>query len=223
MKIGILFSGGKDSMLAAYIAKQQEKHEVVCLISVISENKESYMFHIPSIIRVEKQAEVMKIPLIIQQTKGEKEEELVDLEIAIRKAIEEYDVQGIVTGAIESVYQASRIRKICKKLGLKCISPLWHKNQLEILEELIEKGFKVIITGVFAEPFDKSWLGREINNNFIKDMKLLNKKYKINMAGEGGEFETFVLNCPLFKKELKVKSFEDFGEKNSWRREIAVV
>ena len=51
-------------------------------------------------------------------------------------------------------------------------------------------------------------------------MKKLNEKYKINPAGEGGEFETFVLNCPLFKRELKVKSFKDFGEKNSWRKEV---
>ena len=75
--------------------------------------------------------------------------------------------------------------------------------------------------GVFAYPFDKSWLGRKIDRKFIEEMKILNEKYKINPAGEGGEFESFVLYVPeLFKRKLKVKNWEDFGEKNSWRGEV---
>jgi len=76
---------------------------------------------------------------------------------------------------------------------------------LEYLRELIKNKFKVILTGVFAYPFDKSWLGRKIDNRFIDEIKELKSKYKVNPVGEGGEFETFVLNCPLFKKSLKIK------------------
>ncbi len=87
--------------------------------------------------------------------------------------------------------------------------------------KLIKNKFKIIITGVFAYPLTKSWLGRKIDKKFIFDVKELQKKYKIHPAGEGGEFETFVLNCPLFKEELKVKSFEDISTgENSWRREL---
>ena len=146
-----------------------------------------------------------------------------DLKEAIKKAIKEYQIEGIVTGAVESVYQASRIQKICNDFGLQCFNPLWLKNQFELLEDLIKDKFKIIITGIFAYPFDEKWLGRQINNKFIEEMTVLNEKYKINPAGEGGEFESFVLDCPPFKKELKVKSFHDFKEgENSWRREISV-
>jgi len=222
MKTAVLFSGGKDSCYSAYLARQAG-HELVCLISIFSENPYSYMFHTPSIEATKKQAEVMGIPLIIQKTKGEKEEELKDLEKAIQKAKENYQIKGIVTGALHSVYQASRIQKICNKLDLECINPLWHKDEFEYLNELIKNKFKIIITAVAAYPLNQSWLGREIDKKFINEVKELKEKYKIHPAGEGGEFETFVIDCPLFKKGLKIKSFKDFCEgENSFRREVEI-
>ena len=221
MKSAVLFSGGKDSCYAAYLAKQQD-YELTCLISIFSENKESYMFHTPSISKVKQQAEVMNLPLITQETQGEKEEELKDLEEVIKKAKEKYNIQAIVTGALYSIYQASRIQKICDRLELKCFNPLWHKNELEYLNELIKNRFKVVITGVFAYPLDKSWLNKEINQEFIEDVKKFNEKYEIHPAGEGGEFETFVLDCPLFKKPLEITDSKISGEKNSWKMEINV-
>jgi diphthine-ammonia ligase len=221
MRLGILFSGGKDSVYSAYLAKQE--HELVCLISVLSENPESYMFHTPSIKRTEQQAKVMNLPIIIQKTKGKKEKELNDLEKAIKIAVKKYKIEGIVTGAIQSVYQSSRIQKICNKLNIECFNPLWQKDEFEYLNDLIKNKFKVMITAVAAYPLDKSWLGKKIDKKFIKEITELNKKYKIHIAGEGGEFETFVLNCPLFEKELKIKSFKDIKEgENAWRREIKV-
>ena len=219
MKLASLFSGGKDSCYATYLTKQQG-HEIVCLISIFSKNLESYMFHTPSIKQVKKQAEAMNLPLIIQETKGEKEEELRDLERAIKTAIKEYKIQGIITGAIKSVYQSSRIQKICNKLKIECFNPLWQKDEIPYLNELIKNKFKVIITAVAAYPLDETWLGREIDNSFITDIKELNNKYKIHSAGEGGEFETFVLNCPLFKRPLKIMDKKIYGQENSWWMEI---
>ena len=219
MKLGVLFSGGKDSTLAAWIAKK-EGYELRCLISVFSENKESFMFHTPSIEGVRVQAEAAGLPLVVQKTAGEKEGELGDLRRALKRARDEFGIEGVLTGAVASVYQASRIQKICLELGLWCFNPLWQKNQLEILRELVEENFEVVVVGVFAYPFGKSFLGRRIDKDFILEMDSLSKKYRINPAGEGGEFESFVLNCPLFEKPLRVVSFEDFGEGNSWRREL---
>ncbi len=223
MRLGVLFSGGKDSTYAAWLAEKQD-YELSCLISLVSSNKSSYMFHTPSIFSTEIQAESMNIPIILQKTKGKKESELKDLKEAIKTAIKEYGIEGIVTGAVESVYQASRIQKICSELNIECFNPLWQKNQFELLEELLKNKFRIIITGVFAYPLDKTWLGRKIDRKFVEDMKILNQKYKINPAGEGGEFESFVLYAPdLFRHELKVESFEDFKEgENSWRREIII-
>lgn len=221
LKLGILFSGGKDSTYAAYLAKKSG-YNLSCLISIVSENSESFMFHTPSIFKVDKQAEIMDIPLIMVGTRGVNEKELIDLEKAIKVAIKKYKIDGIVTGAVESVYQASRVQKICNKFGIECFNPLWQKDQFELLNDLIRNKFEVIVSGVFAYPLDKKWLGKKIDKSFIGEMIKFHDKYKINPAGEGGEFESFVLNCPLFKKRLKIVGFEDSGEKNSWRREVKV-
>ncbi len=221
MKVAVLFSGGKDSTFAAFMTKNHG-HDVSCLISLISENPDSYMFHTPSISEAGKQAETMKIPILIQKTKGEKELELKDLKVVIRKAKSEFKIQGVITGTVESAYQASRIQKICDMLDLDCFNPLWQKNQFELLEDLIKNSFEIIITGVFAYPLDKSWLGRKINQDFLQDVNKLYEKYKINPAGEGGEFETFVINCPLFTDRLKIKYKKIRGKQNSWTMEIEV-
>ena len=221
MNCAVLFSGGKDSTLAAYLAKK-EGYEISCLISIISKNPDSYMFHTPSISKVKKQAEVMNLPLIIKETEGKKEDELIDLENVIKKVKNDYSIDCIVTGAVESVYQASRIQKICEKLKLSCFNPLWEKDQIELLHDLIKNNFKVVIVGVAAYPLDKKWLGKKLNNSYIKEIKTLYEKYKINPAGEGGEYESFVLNCPLFKKGLKIIKKQISGSKNSWKMEIEV-
>ena len=221
MNCAVLFSGGKDSAYAAYLSKKHGM-DLSCLITIISENPESYMFHTPSITKVQKQSKIMNIPLMIQDTKGEKEEELKDLEYVIQKAKKEYEIEAIVTGTVESAYQASRVQKICDYLELDCFNPLWQKNQFELLNDLIKKKFKIIITGVFAYPLDEFWLGREINKEFIEEVTKLSDRYKINPAGEGGEFETFVLRCPLFSRELKIQDKEVTGKNNSWKMEIEV-
>ncbi len=214
MKTAILFSGGKDSCLALYHALKFT--EVKCLITVISENPASYMFHTPNIILAEKQAEAIGLPIIIKKTKGEKEKELMDLEKAIKKTKKEYAIEGVVTGAIASVYQSSRVQKICDKLELKCINPLWQRNQFELLDELLKLNFDVIIIGVFAFGLDE-FLGRKVDRKFIDDIKILNEKYKISPIGEGGEFESLVLDAEFFKKKLKIEKSHVEEEKEGGR------
>ncbi|MBS3079485.1 diphthine--ammonia ligase [Candidatus Pacearchaeota archaeon] len=219
MKVGVLFSGGKDSCYASFLAKKAG-YDICCLISIVSENPDSFMFHTPSITCVEKQAEAMDIPLVLVKTIGKREEELYDLEKAIKLAIKKYKIKGIVTGAVESVYQSSRIQKICNKLGIECFNPLWQKNQEQLIKELIKNRFDIVITGVFAYPFDVSWILRKIDKNFINEIGKLNEQYKIAVAGEGGEFESLVLNCPLFKRKLKVVGFKISGSGNAFRSEV---
>lgn len=181
------------------------------------------MFHTPSINQVKKQAEIMNIPLIIRETAGKKESELRDLKKAIKSAVKKYKIEGIVTGAVQSVYQSSRIQKICNKLKIECFNPLWQIDEGSYLNQLIKNKFRVIITGVFAYPLNEKWLGKSINKKFAEEIKKLQEKYKISIIGEGGEFETFVLNCPLFSRELKVASFDDEKEgENSFRREVKI-
>ena len=219
MKLAVLFSGGKDSSFVAWLAKK-EGYDLSCLVSVISENKESFMFHTPSISGVKIQAEAMNLPLVLRETKGKREVELEDLKIAILEAKERFGIEGVVTGAVESVYQASRVQKICNDLNLECFNPLWQKNQIELLKDMVSAKFRIIIVGVAAYPLDERFLGRVIDDNFIKDIIKLKRKFDINPAGEGGEFESFVLDGPLFERGFRVSGFKDFGDGNSWRREL---
>lgn len=216
MKLGILFSGGKDSTYAAWLAKK-EGYEISCLISLWSKNQDSFMFHTPAIELTKKQAECMKLPLIVQETEGEKEIELEDLEKAIRSAVKKYKIGGIVTGAVESVYQASRVQTICNKLGIECFNPLWQKNPKDYWEEMLSLGFKIIIVSVAADGLNEKWLGKEITKDNFVELEKLSRKYFFHLGFEGGEAETFVLDCPLFKKRLDVKLTNVIGEGNAWR------
>jgi ABC transporter with metal-binding/Fe-S-binding domain ATP-binding protein len=199
MKLGVLFSGGKDSCFACY--KAMKKEEVACLITLLSKNPESYMFHTANIEFTKVQAKAIGLPLVAERTKGEKEKELKDLRKAIEVAKRRYKIEGIVSGAILSVYQAIRIQKICNELGLWCFNPLWQIDQEEYLKEFISSGFKAVISGVFAYPFDESWLGKIIDNKLVEKLSKLN----ITLTGEGGEFETFVVDGPIFKKRIEIK------------------
>lgn len=206
MKLGVLFSGGKDSTYAMYKASQS--HEIVCLIALHSKNKESYMFHTPAFEVIGKQAEALEIPLLLSETAGEKEKELKDLKKAIVEAVEKFGIKGIVTGAVASEYQRSRIAKICDDLGLECINPLWKIDQIKLLKDLVADGFEVVIVGVAGYPMDEKWLGREIDLEVIEELSKLQKKFGFHPAGEGGEIETLVLDSPMHKKKIKLLKVE---------------
>jgi len=211
MKLGVLFSGGKDSCLAM----RRAEGKIVCLITVVSKNPESYMFHTPNVHLTKLQAEAIGLPLVSVNTEGKKEEELKDLAEAISEAKEKYGIEGVVTGAVESVYQSSRIAKICDELGLACVNPLWKKEPRELLDELLKEGFKVIISGVFAPPLDRSWLGKELDKEMVRKLLALKESHGISPVGEGGEIETTVLDAPFFSKRIEVVQKDVFEEKNS--------
>ncbi len=212
MLLGVLFSGGKDSVYACKRAMETET--VGCLITLVSENPDSYMFHTPNVRRADLIAEAIGVPQLNWPTAGEEEAELSDLRDAVVAAVDEYGIEGVVTGAIESVYQAARVQRICRELDLWCFNPLWQIDQLEYLKLLVSEGFLVIITGVFAYPLDESWVGARIDGNRIRKLEALQKKYGINPSGEGGELETFVLDGPIFKKRIEIlkaaRSYENY-------------
>ncbi len=182
-----------------------QHEEVACLITVVSKNPESYMFHTPNIHLVGLQAEAARLPLVEVGTAGEKEVELLDLSRAILEARERFGIEGVVTGAILSVYQAARIQRICRELDLWCFNPLWHADQEAYMEELIDAGFRVIIAGVFSCPFDASWLGREIDRRTLDELREAARRYRITITGEGGEFETFVTDAPFFSRRIAIE------------------
>ena len=213
MKVGVLFSGGKDSTYAAYLAKQRGD-ELLCLITLSPVRSDSYMFHYPNIRWTLLQAEVMHLPQVTLETEGVKEEELADLSRAIEIAKRDYSIEGVYTGALASVYQKSRVERICDALGVKAVSPLWHIDQVTHLTNIVANHFEVIMTGVAALGLDESWLGRALDKEAIEDLARLHAKYGVNPGLEGGEGETFVLDCPLFDRRVEV-----IASKKHWKRD----
>jgi ABC transporter with metal-binding/Fe-S-binding domain ATP-binding protein len=205
LKAGVLFSGGKDSTYAAFLARQRGD-ELVCLITLSPVRSDSYMFHYPNISWTPMQAESMRLPQVTLETKGVKEEELVDLKKAVETAKEDFSVESVYTGALASVYQKSRVERICDELGVKAVSPLWQIDPVTHLTNLTANRFEVIMTGVAALGLDESWLGRALDMDAIRDLAELHAKYGVNPGLEGGEGETFVLDCPLFDRRIQVTS-----------------
>jgi len=203
VKVAILFSGGKDSTYAVYIA-QQMGWEVRYLVSIIPEAEDSYMYHVPNIHLVPLLSEALDIPLVQERAKAGEDEELK----ALKRALGNLDVDGIVTGAIASDYQHSRINRICHDLGLRVFSPLWRKDQGDLLRDYLRAGFSIMIVGVYAQGLDEKWLGRVVDEACLRDLLLLRSRYGINISGEGGEFESLVLDGPNFKKRLEVERVE---------------
>ncbi len=202
MNAAVLFSGGKDSTMAVYQA-MEDGNEVKYLFSMISENPHSYMYHVPNIHITELSAQAMDIPLIKGITKGEEEKEVDDLKDALIN-LKNLGVEAIYSGALYSVYQKSRIDKICADIGLESIAPLWQRDSEEYMRELIDLEFEIILTGVAAEGLDESWLGRKVDEESLEELIKLNEKFGINIAFEGGEAETLVLDCPIFNKKIKI-------------------
>ena len=203
MRVALLATGGKDSVMALYHILQQG-YEVAYLATMIPLREDSWMFHYPNIGLIDLFADAVNIPLAKAETSGVKEEEVEDL----KKLIQTLDIKGVVSGAIASNYQKERVDRICRQLNLKSIAPLWHRDQLEILQEILRLRFEVVITGVYAIGFDEGWLGRRIDASVIEDLLRLNKAYGVSIVGEGGEFETLVVDAPFYRKKIRILKAE---------------
>jgi ABC transporter with metal-binding/Fe-S-binding domain ATP-binding protein len=202
MKAAVLFSGGKDSCLALYKAIKQG-YEVEYLLSIIPESKDSMMWHKPNIKLLKEQARQLGIKLIVQKSTGKDEDKLRALISLISKIKGKADT--LVIGGIASNYQGQRIKKAAEKFGMNIYSPLWKYSSEKLWNELMKERFKVILTKIACEGIPKEFLGKIIDKEKFEKLKHLAGKYKFDLSGEGGDFESAVLYCPLFKKEIKVK------------------
>ncbi|MAF34760.1 hypothetical protein CMO91_02855 [Candidatus Woesearchaeota archaeon] len=200
LKIAALLSGGKDSVHALDIM-QGMGYEVGCAITLHSQNKDSFLYHTPNTHLVKLQAEAMKIPCIEQPTRGEPDAELDDLKTALVQAKKVHDIEGVVCGALFSQYQRDRMERVCEDLGLVLFAPLWHKPQEAQLIEVLDKGYEVVIVSTAADGLDKSWLGRPLTK---EDIDKLKRVPGVNVAGEGGEYETLVVHAPFFDKRIEI-------------------
>jgi diphthine-ammonia ligase len=206
MRLAALYSGGKDSTFAVYRASEMG-NKVVCLITLHPLADDSPLFHFPNSWVTRYLADAMQIPLIEFSIRGKaKDKELKALEEAIAQAKAAHRIDGIVHGGISSNYQKRAFEEICGRLGVKTVAPLWGANAQEYMNQLIDLGFAIVIVGVSAMGLEKEWLGRQIDEDALGRLTTLGKRYGFNLTFEGGEAETLVIDCPIFRKRLQINS-----------------
>ncbi len=201
MNVCVLYSGGKDSNLA--LLKAVKEHEVVCLLSLKPESEESEVFHYPNIDLTELQAKALDMPLIRVRCPNDERGSLKALKEGLKRA-KKMGAEGVVTGAIRSTYQATRFQRVCDELDLWCFNPLWLRDEISILREIVELGFQTVFVRVAG--LSERFLGRTIDVKVIEELERL-KNY-VNPAGEGGEYETLVLYMPLFRGRIEILESE---------------
>jgi len=197
-KAAVLFSGGKDSTRTIHWCLESG-YDVKCLVTLVPERDDSWMYHVPNINLVDKLAEAIGIPLVKKPSSGIKEKEVDDM----KEALSGLDVDCVACGGIASNYQKTRIERVCNELGLELLAPFWGVDPEKFMRETIRLGFDVRFVGVYADGFDKSWLGRKLDEQSLKELIKLNSKYGVSLVGEGGEFESICLDGPIFKKRLE--------------------
>lgn len=189
-KLAALVSGGKDSWYAMETMIRLN-YEIACAVVMISENQESWMFHVPWVEKVPPLLEKLGIPVIVKHTQGDKEGEVHDLEIALEEARMK-GAEGVVSGAISSEYQRRRIERVAEHLGLSSHAPLWGIDQTAYMRRLAKEGFRFKIVSATCDGLDDSWVGKSIGPGEVEELIRLAEKYRFNPAGEGGEYETFI-------------------------------
>lgn len=209
MRTAVLFSGGKDSTYSLHWALEQG-HEVPYLITVVSERMDSYMYQTYGVGLTSLSAEAIGIERIVVEATGVKEEELGPL----AEALGHLDIEGFVSGAIRSNYQRSRLDDIAVRLGLESLSPLWDTG-MERVREMVEEGYEIMIVSAACMGMGPEWLGRVLDRDAIDELIALEREFQINPDGEGGEYETIVLNGPIFKRGVVIESFEKVWELDS--------
>jgi ABC transporter with metal-binding/Fe-S-binding domain ATP-binding protein len=220
MNLAALFSGGKDSTFSIYAA-QRLGHNVRCLITILPSSEESHLLHHPNIKHTDLQAITMKIPqIMIKVNSTDTKQELKKINEALIRAKKDYEIGGIVHGGILSEFQKTKFDQVAKELGLEVIAPIWKKNQTQYMQELLDSGFEFIITAVSCDGLDDSWLGKKITKNDLNTLSDLAKKHGFNLSFEGGEAETFVTNCPLFSRPIKIQNAKKYWDGYRGRFEI---
>ena len=199
MRVVVLSSGGKDSAAAWWWAACRG-WEVKGLVTVSITGDDSPMFQIPSTHLVERQAKLAELPWINVQTSGDTPDDIEALETALASL----DIDGFVSGALRSDYQKSRLERMAERLGVKSWTPLWHQSGQDHVQQMIEHGFEIMITGVSAEGLDKEWLGHVLTSSSFERLKELARRYRFHVEGEGGEYETLVVAGPHMSGRLEV-------------------
>ncbi|XP_035466565.2 diphthine--ammonia ligase isoform X1 [Scophthalmus maximus] len=180
---------------------------------------DSYMYQTVGHQAIELYGEAMDLPLYrrtiqgssldtsrnYSETEGDEVEDLYEL---LRLVKEKEAVEAVSVGAILSDYQRVRVENVCLRLGLQPLAYLWRRDQESLLSEMISSDLRAILIKVAAFGLDpEKHLGKPLAD-MEPYLKQLSQKYGVHICGEGGEYETFTLDCPLFKKKIVIDAAE---------------
>ncbi|MEW6557513.1 MAG: diphthine--ammonia ligase [Elusimicrobiota bacterium] len=208
-KAFVSWSGGKETSLACYRAIKKN-FEVKYLLNMVSEDGMYSRSHGISSDLLRAQALSLGIPIVQRKTTWK------DYEEEFKKAISDFkkeDIQIGIFGDIDLQEHRDWVERVCGKMGIKPILPLWKEKREKLLKEFIQSGFKAIIVATNSNFLGKEWLGREINEEFVADLKNLSD---IDLCGEKGEYHTFVHNGPVFKRVLKIRQGKKVLRDSHW-------
>lgn len=223
MNVVALVSGGKDSTFNM-IRCVQEGHQIVCMLNLhppASQHElDSYMYQSVGSEVLEDYAVCMQIPLIRVPIKGtpkcisleyvdddcNQSDEVEDLFMALRDHVlpQFPQVQAVSSGAIWSTYQFNRVQRICDRLGLISLAYLWQREQKGLLNEMLMAGVNAVLIKVAVSGLGDMDLGKSLACIHDKLIDLSQGPAGLNVCGEGGEYESLTLDCPLFIKEKLV-------------------
>jgi diphthine-ammonia ligase len=157
------------------------------------------LFHKPNARWVELQARAARVAWISERVKDDADEMPALARVFGRLK----DVDGIVAGALASEYQKTRFERVAHRFGLKTFAPLWHHDPMQHVGDVRACGLHVRFVHVAADGLDSSWLDRTLDDAATRDLERLATTKRINPAGEGGEYETFVPDAPLFTQRIE--------------------
>jgi diphthine-ammonia ligase len=207
MKLACLFSGGKDSTYAIHVAKKQG-HDIVCLLSIFPKSEESHLLHHPNLEWTKLQSESMNIPqLTAISSSDDTGDELIIIENLLRHAKVQFQIDGLLHGGIKSKFQKEQFENLCLKLNLIPVTPLWETEPKKYMNDLLNSGFNFMMITVSSDGLDEQWLGKLILKSDLEILNNLSSKFGFNLNFEGGEAETFVIDCPLFSNPIKINKF----------------
>jgi ABC transporter with metal-binding/Fe-S-binding domain ATP-binding protein len=209
-----LFSGGKDSSWALYRALEDGLN--VTRLVTVHPGDDSYMYHVPATNLAALAAESIGIDLLevdpddlgaeaATDSAAQGDAELEPLEAALGELAAEIDLVGVTAGAVESEFQTSRIEAMCERLGLDLYAPLWQRDPVTLAEAMLDAGFDILIVQVAAAGLDESWLGRRLDADALDELVGLNERYGVHPLGEGGEFETLVVDGPHMSRPIELE------------------
>jgi uncharacterized protein (TIGR00290 family) len=197
MKPKALFnwSSGKDSTLALYKILHEDQYDVSTLFTSINKEFQRISMHGVHVSLLEQQASSLGIPLIKMELP--KEPSMEDYQKIMSNAMTEMQAQGITHSIFGDIFLED-LRKYREKqlndIGMQAIFPLWKQDTVSLIHEFLDLGFKTIVTCVNGSYLDKSFAGRIIDHDFIKDLP-----ENVDPCGENGEFHTFTFDGPIFK------------------------